>query len=115
MNGSICENIAELHALRAFGKDEEALVRHLDDLMDGRQGAVGVQIAGLRRVHARIALGDDDDGLLVAERLDQLDGTFAAHSQRQHGMGKQNGIANGKHRQRLASAVFVAPFWWSLG
>ena len=79
---------AELDALGAFGEDEEALVGHFDDFMDGRERAVGVQIARLRRIHARVALGDDDNGLFVSERLDELDGAFAAHRQGQHGMGE---------------------------
>ncbi len=91
--------VAEAHALVAFGEDEEALVRHLDDFVDGRAGADVVEVGGLRGVQAGVALGDDENGLLFAQRLDELDGAFAADGEGQHGMGKQHGVAHRENRR----------------
>ncbi len=57
----------QLDPFRALRKDEQALVGHFDDFMDGRQGADGVQIAGLGGIDAGVALGDNDDRLFLAK------------------------------------------------
>ena len=99
MNGSIVAEFAQPDALRALGEDEEALVGHLDDFVHRRQGADGVQVAGLRGVHARVALRDHHDGLLLSQRLNELDGAFPADGQGQHGVGKQHRVANRQNGQ----------------
>jgi hypothetical protein len=38
-----------------------------------------VQIAGLRSIKVRVALGDNNNGLFLAKRLDKLNGAFAAY------------------------------------
>jgi hypothetical protein len=91
--------LAETHALQAFGKYEEALVGHLDDFVDDCGRAYGIKIAGLRAIYAGLALRDDHDGLVFSERIDELDGTFSAYGKGQDGMRKQNGIAHRKHGQ----------------
>ena len=103
--GRELREIGEADALQAFGKNEEALVGHLDDFVHDGEGPNGVKIGGLRRVDARLALRDNDDGLVVAEGVDQLHGTFPAHGQRQHGMGEEYGVAHGKNRQRALSRL----------
>jgi hypothetical protein len=94
------DELAQAHALGAFGEDEEALVGHLDDLMDGRAGAYGVEIGAGGGVLAGIALGDDQDGLALPERLDELDGAFAADGQGQDGVGKEDRISNRENGER---------------
>ena len=91
--------LAQLHPLRALGEDEQALVGHLDDLVYGRKRAHRVQIAGLRGVHARIALRHHHHRLFVAKRLDELDRALPAYRQGQNGMGKQDRIPYGQYRQ----------------
>ena len=58
---------AQLDPLGAFSEDEQALVGHFDDLVDGRQSSISVQVGRLGRVHACVALSDHHDGLLVSE------------------------------------------------
>ena len=99
MNGSVWSNSPSRTRSRAFGEDKPALVGHLHDLVHRGQRADGVQIARLRRVQARIPLRRHHDRPFVAQRLDELDGAFPAHRQRQHGMGKQDGIANRQNWQ----------------
>ena len=53
----------------AFRKDEEALVRHLDDLVHGRACAYLVQVCALRRILPGIPLRDHEDGLVFAQGL----------------------------------------------
>ena len=67
--------------------------------MDDGGRAYGVKIAGLRAIDAGFALRDHYDGLVFAERIDQLDGTFAAYGKGQDGVREQNGIAHRKHGQ----------------
>jgi hypothetical protein len=50
--------------------------------MNHRRSAYGIKIAGLRVVDSRFALRDDDDSLILSERIDKLDGTFSAHRER---------------------------------
>ena len=48
-------------------------------------------------VHPRLALRHHHDGLVVAQRIDQLHRAFAPDGQGQHRMRKQNRIANRQH------------------
>ena len=112
MNGVIWVKFAKFDALVALGEDEEALVRHLDHFVDGGAGADVVQVGGLRHVLAGVALGDDQDGLLLAERLDELDGALAADSERQYRVGEEDGVAHGQDRDGPASSGHV--FWLAL-
>ena len=93
--------LAQPHPLIALGKHEEALVRHLDDLVHGRAGADVVQVGRLRRILARIALRHHQDRLLLAQRLDQLDRALPAHRQRQNRMGKQHGVPYRQNRNAV--------------
>ena len=92
--------LAQAHALGAFGEDKEALIRHLDDLMHGRAGADGVEVGAGGRVLAGIALGDDQDGLAFAKGLDELDGALAADGQGQNGVRKEDRIAHREDGKR---------------
>ena len=84
----------QAHAAHAFGEDKAALVGHAHDFVHRGQGSDGMQIGGLGRVQARVELRRDHDGPFLAQRFDQLNGAFPAHGQRQHGVGKQDCIAN---------------------
>ena len=86
--------VGEANAFQALGKNKEALVGHLDDFVDDGKGSDGIEIGGLRRIDAGLALRYDDDGFVVAERIDQLDRTFTADRQGKHGVRKQDGIAD---------------------
>ena len=100
-----------MDALVPLGEDEQALVGHLDDLMHGRTGSNGVQVGSLGRVLARIPLGHHKDGLFFAERLDELNGAFASHRQRQHSMRKKHGVAHGQDRNRAPhNCLFSSSF-----
>jgi hypothetical protein len=57
---------------RAFGKYKQALVRHFDHFVDRGHGADGVEVAGLRAVHALIALSNDNDRLVLTQGLNEL-------------------------------------------
>ena len=92
--------IGEAHALQTFGKNEQALVRHLDDFVNHGQRSDGVEVGGLGRVHTGLALGYYYYGLVFTERVDQLDRTFPAYGQGQHRVGEQDRVAHGKNRQR---------------
>jgi hypothetical protein len=67
--------------------------------MYDRGRAHGVKVAGLRVVDARFALRDNDDGLIFAERIDKLDGTFPAHGKGQDGVREKDSIPHRKHGQ----------------
>jgi hypothetical protein len=88
--------VPQPHPLRTLRKDEEALVRHLHHLVDGRARPDQVQVRTLRHILAGVALGDDENRLLLAQRLNQLDGALAAHRQRQHRMGEKHRIPHGR-------------------
>jgi hypothetical protein len=93
---------AQLDPLRALGKDKQALVGHFDDFVHRRQGADGIQVAGLRTVHAFVALGDHHDGLLLSQGLNELNRALPADGKRQYGMGKQHRATNRQNRQNPA-------------
>ncbi len=100
---------AQLDPLRALGKDEQALVGHFDDFVHRRQGADGIQVAGLRAVHAFVALRDDHNGLLLSQGLNELDGALPADGQRQHGMGKQHRATNRQNGQNPSLRATLLP------
>ena len=103
---------AQLDALGALSKDEKALVGHFDDFVHRRQGAYGIQVAGLRTVHAFVALRDDHNGLQLSQGLNELNGALPADGQGQHGMGKQNRAANRQNGQHPAlRATLLPPSW----
>ena len=80
--------ILELHTLQSFRKNEQALIGHLDNFVHYRQSSDGVQIGWLRRVHARLALRYDDDGLVFAQRVNELNRTVPPDSQGKYSVGK---------------------------
>ena len=100
---------SQLDPLRALGKDKKALVGHFDDFVHRRQGAYGIQVAGLRTVHAFVALRDHHNGLLLSQGLNELNGALPADGQRQNGMGKQNRAANGQNGQDPALRAALLP------
>src|SRR5262249_54183275 len=77
---------------KTFSKDKQALVGHLDDFMNSRQGTDAEKIGRLRRVNARFALGHHEDGLFFAKGINKLNRTLAPHRQRQYRMRKQDGV-----------------------
>ena len=92
--------ILQPHPLQSFRKNEQALVRHLDNFVHHRQSSNGVQIGWLRRVHARLALRHDDDGFVFAQRVNQLHRTVPPDSQRQHRVGEEHRVAHWQNGQR---------------
>ncbi len=62
----LCE-FSESHPLQAFRKNEQALVGHLYDFVNDRQGTNGVQVAGLWGVDASFPLRHHYDGLVFAQ------------------------------------------------
>ena len=92
--------IRQPHPLQSFRKNKQTLVGHLDHFVHHRQRSDGVQIGRLRRVHPRLALCHHYDGLVVAQRVDQLDRTFSSHRQRQHRVREQDRVAHRQNRQR---------------
>ena len=91
--------LAETHPFQTFGKHKQALVGHLDDFMHHGGSTDRIKVAGLGVVDARLALRHNDNGLILSERIDKLDGTFPPHSEGQDGVRKQNGIPHRKHGQ----------------
>ena len=89
-----------LHALQALGKYEKTLVRHPHNFVHHGEAADGIEVSRLRRVHSRLALGHHDDGFVVTQGVDQLNRTFPAYRQRQHGMREQDGVTHRQKRQR---------------
>ena len=88
----------ELDPANAFGKHEAALVGHAHHFMHRGQRANLVHVAGLGGIEPGIELSGNDDRALFAHGFDELDGAFAADSQRQHSVRKQHGIAHGEDR-----------------
>ena len=95
------------HPLQAFGKNEQALVGHLDDFVDDGEGSDGIEIAGLRGIDASFALRHHHDGLVFAQGVDELDRALPTHGQGQHGMGEKYRIP---HRQDRQNPSFF--FFW---
>ncbi len=100
----------DLHALQALGEDEQALVGHAHHFVHHRQAADGEQVGGLGSVDARLALRHHNDGLVLTQRINQLNRAFAADGQRQHRVREQNGVAHGQNRQRAGLFRIVAEF-----
>ena len=86
MKGVKLGELGESHPLQAFGKDEQALVGHLDDFVDDRQSSHRVEVAGLGSIDAGFALRHHHDGLVLAQRINQLDRALPAYGQGQHGV-----------------------------
>ena len=84
----------QLDPFRSLGKDKQALVGHFDDFVHRRHGPHGIQVAGLRTVHAFVALRDHHDGLHISQRLNELNRALATHGQGQNGMREQNRAAD---------------------
>jgi len=63
---------AQPHPLRALGENEQALVRHLDDLVHRRQRSEGMQILGLGRITRASALRHHHNALLLTQGVDEL-------------------------------------------
>ena len=82
------------HPLHALGEDKAALVGHAHNLVHRGQRSHGVQIGRLGRVQPRVQLRRHNNRPLLAQRLDQLNGTLPAHGQGQHRMGKENSVAD---------------------
>ena len=100
---------AQPHPLRALGENEEALVRHLDDLVYRRQRSEGMQILGLGRIHARVALRHHHNALLLTQGVDELNRTFPSNRERQHRMRKQNRIPHRQNRQNAVRSPVSLP------
>ena len=105
--GRQLRKLTQLDSLQTFGKHKQALVGHLDDLVDHRRGSNGVKIAGLRRVDARLALGHHNDGLVFPQRINQLNGTFPAHGQGQNSVREQHRVPYREHRKGLLIVYFL--------
>ena len=88
--------LSQFDPLGALGKHKEALIGHFDYFVHRRQGAYGVQIAGLGAIHALVALRDHHDGLLLSQGLNELNRAFPADGQRQYGVWKEHRAANGQ-------------------
>ena len=110
MNGASWVYSSSAHALQPLGKDKQALVGHLDDFVHHRQRADHVQIGRLRRIHPRLALRHHDNRLVFAQRIDQLNRTFAAYRKWQHSMREQNRIPYRQHRQGARFRGIVPQF-----
>ncbi len=96
------------YPLQAFGKHEQALVGHLDHFVDDGQGSDGVEIAGLRGIDASFALRHHDNGLVLAQGVNQLNRAFPAYGQGQHGMGEQHRIPHRQDRQYPSLLLLLA-------
>ena len=106
MKGSVWIKRISRTRLHALGKDKAALVGHAHHFVHRGQGSHGMQVGGLGRVQAGIHLGRHHNGPLLAQRLNQLDGAFPAHRQRQNGMRKQNSVPDRQNGDPAHSAVF---------
>ena len=98
------------HPLHALGEHKPALVGHAHNLVHRGQRSNVVQISRLGRVQAGVQLRGHHDGPLLAQRLDQLDGAFAANRKRQNSMGKQNGIPNRQNGNTAHAGGFSGGF-----
>jgi hypothetical protein len=67
--------------------------------VDDRGGAHSIKIAGLGAINAGLALRHHHDGLVLSQRIDQLDGTLPAYREGKDGVRKQDGIAHRKDGQ----------------
>ena len=105
--GRQLREFSQPHPLQAFGKNKQALVGHLDDFVDDGEGSDGVEIAGLRGIDASFALRHHHDGLVFAQRINELNRALPTHGQGQHGMGEQHRIP---HRQDRQNPSFF--FFW---
>ena len=115
MNGVSWVNSVQLYALQALGEDKQALVGHVHNFVHHGQRADGVQIGGLRRIHPRLALGDDHDGFVLAQRLNQLDRAFPAYGQGQNSVREEHRIAHGQDGKGPVPLDFVRGFLSALG
>ncbi len=80
------------HPLHTLGEDKPALVGHAHNLVHRGQGSHQMQVGRLGRVQPRVQLSHDNDCPFLAQRLDQLDGAFAAHREGQDSVGKEDRI-----------------------
>ncbi len=98
---------SEPHPLQAFRKNEKALIGHLHYFVDDGKGSDRIQVAGLWGIHASFALRHHNDGLVLAQGVNELNRTLPTHGQGQHGMGEKYRIP---HRQDGQNSSFF--FFW---
>ncbi len=70
--GELCE-LHQPNPLQPLGKNEQALVRHLDHFVNHRQRPHRIEVRGLGRIHTRFPLRYHHDGLVLAQGVNQLD------------------------------------------
>ena len=71
--------LLEFGPVQAFSEDKQALIGHLNDFMNRRQGADVEQVSGLGRIHARLTLRDYQNGLFLPQRIDELNRAFPSY------------------------------------
>ena len=113
MNGVSCVYSASRTRSRPSANTNRLWLGIFTTLCTTARRADGVQVGGLRRVHARLALRHHNDGLVLAQRIDQLHRTLPPDRQGQHGVGKQHRVAHRQNRQRVVALLLAFPMVWS--
>ena len=92
-------NSLDLDAADALGDDAERAVGSLEHLLDARQHADAVDVAGTGQLDVG-ALGRDQADLLVAAQhvFDELHRAGLADGEGHHGLGKDHRVLQGKYR-----------------
>ncbi len=82
----------------ALAEQEQVVARHADGLVHHAKRADFIQVLRLRRIHARVELGDDCQGAVFAHTLHQRYRTGAADGDGQHCAGIEDDIAHRQNR-----------------
>ena len=91
----------ELGPLQALCKHKQALVGHLHNLVNGRERTNTVEVGRLGSIHPSFTLGHHEDGFLLPQGINELDGALPSDSKWQDSMGKQHRIPHRQDRNWL--------------
>ncbi len=67
--------------------------------MNDSKSANFEKVAGLGRIDARLSLRHNNDGLVFAKGINEMNGTLSAYRERQNCMWKQDRVPHRQYRQ----------------
>jgi len=107
------DEVGEADALDALHHDAHAAVGHPHELVDHTRGAEVVEVLGLRRLHLRVALGNQgQETVATHDIVHEADGLRLPHREGNHGQGEHHRVPQREHGQRVGNDEVAG---WGVG